>query len=46
MDELGVPRTLQILLSYSISDEPEKSGTSMYNSAIMQPSAKISTGEL
>ena len=42
----GVPRTASILNIVSISLLPGKSGLSMYNSAIMQPTAHTSIGEL
>ena len=42
----GVPRTLQILKISSISLLPGNSGLSVYSSAIMQPTAQISMGEL
>lgn len=42
----GVPRIFTILLSWSTQLAPAKSGQRVYSSAMMQPSAKISTGEL
>lgn len=42
----GVPRTLQILKISSISLLPGNSGLSVYSSAMMQPTAQMSMGEL
>lgn len=43
---LGVPSTWQILKIVSISLAPGKSGRSVYTSAMMQPTAQMSMGEL
>ena len=42
----GVPRTVDTLKSWSISLLPGKMGRSVYSSAMMQPSAHTSMGEL
>ena len=42
----GVPKIFTILFSWSVSLLPGKRGQKLYSSAIMQPRAKISTGEL
>lgn len=43
---LGVPRTEHILKIWSISELPGNRGLKVYNSAIIQPTAQISMGEL
>jgi len=43
---VGVPSTQVTLYSWSISLMPGNSGCSRYNSAIMQPIAQMSIGEL
>lgn len=43
---LGVPNTWQILKIVSISLAPGKSGRRVYTSAMMQPTAQMSMGEL
>ena len=42
----GVPRTLHTLKISSISLLPGNSGLSVYSSAMMQPTAQMSIGEL
>lgn len=42
----GVPNTWQILKMVSISLAPGKSGLRVYTSAMMQPTAQMSMGEL
>ena len=42
----GVPNTWQILKIVSISLAPGKSGLRVYTSAMMQPTAQMSMGEL
>ena len=42
----GVPKTWQILKMVSISLEPGKRGLRVYSSAMMQPTAHWSMGEL
>lgn len=43
---VGVPITEQILINWSLSETPGNNGQSLYNSAIIQPTANISMGEL
>ena len=43
---VGVPSTEQILKSWSTSLLPGKRGRKVYTSAMMQPTAHRSTGEL
>ena len=43
---VGVPITEHILKIISTSLDPGNMGLSVYNSAIIQPQAKISIGEL
>lgn len=42
----GVPNSWQILKMVSISLAPGKSGLRVYTSAMMQPTAQMSMGEL
>ena len=42
----GVPMTEQILNTSSISELPGKSGRNVYNSAMMQPTAQMSIGQV